>query len=101
VKQEAARSSSLGTPSLKAGEHVSDKLEPSASVEASDSQHSDRRRSDRIETISPALIPLLRYGTATATYHEEHHQDDLAPAIGITVSALISVLIWAVLIWVT
>jgi hypothetical protein len=79
---------------------MTDKLEPSASVEASDSQHSDRRRPGRIEIISPALIPLLRDGTATAIYHEEHLQDDLAPATGISVSVLISVLIWAVLIWV-
>ncbi len=59
----------------------------------------ERRRLGRIATASRALIPLLRHRPAPATNLEECQQDDLVPATGIAVSALISGLIWTILIW--
>jgi hypothetical protein len=73
-----------------------DKQEPSVAVEDAHPLQSERRRPGRIARVSSALIPLLR-GT---TVPEEREQNDLAPATGIAVSALISGLIWAILVWI-
>jgi hypothetical protein len=78
---------------------VVDLLEPSIAVETPLSL-SERRRPDRITTVSPALIPLLRGGTVSSPACEERRESDLAPAIGIAVSVLISGLIWALLLWI-
>lgn len=58
----------------------------------------ERRRPGRIENVSPHLIPLLRGGTEAWPEDEERRDTDLAPAIGIAVSVLISALMWAVLL---
>jgi hypothetical protein len=76
------------------------KQEPSVSVEDADLPQSERRRPGRVATVSRALIRLLRGVTVPATDHAERQQNDLAPATGIAVSALISGLIWAILIWI-
>lgn len=55
---------------------------------------SERRRVGRIEKVSPALILLMR-GEAAPLF-DDHlvSQDNLAPAIGIAVSVLLSGLVW-------
>ena len=78
---------------------MTDLLEPSIAVETPLSL-SERRRPDRRATVSPALIPLLRGGTVSLPVYEERRESDLAPAIGIAVSVLISGLIWALLLWI-
>src|SRR5271165_2431743 len=78
---------------------VTDLLEPSIAVETRLS-FSERRRPGRLATVSPALIPLLRGGTVSSPVCEERRESDLAPAIGIAVSVLISGLIWALLLWI-
>jgi hypothetical protein len=49
---------------------------------------SDRRRPGRIGNVSPALIPLLRATTVP-------DDDGLAPARGIMVGLLLSMVLWA------
>jgi hypothetical protein len=78
---------------------VADLLEPSIAVEIPLSLL-ERRRPGRIATVSPALIPLLRGGTVSSPVCEERRESDLAPAIGIAVSVVISGLIWALLLWI-
>ena len=78
---------------------MTDLLEPSIAVETTLSL-SERRRPGRLATVSPALIQLLRGGTVSSPVCEERRESDLAPAIGIAVSVLISGLIWALLLWI-
>ena len=78
---------------------MADLLEPSIAVETPLTL-SERRRPGRIATVSPALIPLLRGGTVSSPVVEERRANDLAPAIGIAVSVVISGLIWALLLWI-
>jgi hypothetical protein len=74
--------------------------EPSVSVEAANTPQSERRRPDRIETVVPSLLPLLRDCAAPATGYDENQQHDLEPATGIVVSVLISAPIWALILWI-
>ena len=79
-------------------------LEPASSdaaARASDSaeptkQGSDRRRAGRIENVSPYLIPLLRETPgADGAWDPDGRANDLRPATGILVSAMLGLAIWA------
>ena len=61
----------------------------------------ERRRPGRIESVSPHLLPLLRDGAARSPDHGEHQQNDLTPVVGIAIGVLISIPIWALIVWVT
>lgn len=52
---------------------------------------SDRRRPGRVGTMSPELLPLLRATTVP------DHGDGLAPARGIMVGVLLSLVLWAMI----
>jgi hypothetical protein len=79
---------------------MSQSHKPSTAVDASDPQVVERRRPGRIANVSPALIPLLRGSNAPPPDTEESLENDMAPARGIVFGALISVLFWAVLVWI-
>ena len=78
---------------------MSDSHEPSTVVDASNPQVVERRRTGRIANVSPALIPLLR-GSDVLPDSEEYPDNAMAPARGIVFGVLISVLFWAILIWI-
>ena len=77
---------------------VSNMPQPSNEAEADRPQRVERRRPGRIAVVSPHLIPLLRGATEPLPDLKERGDSDLAPAIGIAVSVLISVLLWAMLL---
>jgi hypothetical protein len=58
---------------------------------------SDRRRPGRIDTVNPALLPLLRQDSLLAAALSQRDSDDLAPVRGIALSVLCGVLLWAAL----
>jgi hypothetical protein len=82
---------------------VSNMPQPSNEAEAASRLRVERRRPGRAAVVSPQLIPLLR-GTTEPLPDlplpdlKERGDSDLAPAIGIAVSVLISVLLWAVVL---
>lgn len=72
----------------------------------------DRRRPGRIKYVHPHLIALLRSSSRDSVASlrdsetedaliESDRADDLRPAVGVAVSAMIGVVLWVALIWVT
>lgn len=59
-----------------------------------DAAHGDRRRPGRIETVSPALLPLLRQDRLLEDTADQKDDDDLTAARGIGISVVIGVLLW-------
>lgn len=55
----------------------------------------ERRRPGRIETVTPALIPLLRGENLRDSAPSERVRDDLDPVRGIGLGVLLGVLLWA------
>ena len=80
------------------GSTVSDMPQRSHEADAASPLRVERRRPGRIAVVSPHLIPLLRGTTEPLPDLKERGDSDLAPAIGIAVSVLISVLLWAMLL---
>ena len=78
---------------------MSDSHKPSTVVDASNPQVVERRRPGRIADVSPTLIPLLR-GSDIPPDAEESLDNAMAPARGIVFGVLISVLFWAILMWI-
>ena len=60
----------------------------------------ERRRPGRMESVSPVLLPLLRDGAALSPYHGERRHYDLTPVVGIAIGVIISIPIWALIVWV-
>ena len=79
------------------GRTVSDMPQPSNEADAASPLRVERRRPGRMAVVSPHLIPLLRGTTEPLSDLKERGDNDLAPAIGIIVSVLISVVVWAIL----
>ena len=73
--------------------------ESSKVAEASHPLRSERRRPGRIADVSPNLIPLLR-GSDIPPDPGESPDNAMAPARGIAFGVVISVLFWAVLVWI-
>jgi hypothetical protein len=59
----------------------------------------ERRRPGRNPDVSPALLPLLR-GDAPLPLPDQPGRDDMRPARGIMIGVLISLLFWALMLWV-